>query len=85
MRFGRAAEALAFFTEVNVSEPTVRCTTKSVGVAYETVQAAVVETIKQTLPSVLAGRPSSCSAWTALWCPWCISRGYAARLSCFRA
>jgi hypothetical protein len=75
MRFGQTAEALAFFTGVSVSELTVLRTTKSAGVAYETVQAAVVETIEQTLPSVPTGRPSSCSAWTALWYPWCISNG----------
>ncbi|MGH8071092.1 MAG: hypothetical protein ACRERE_38840 [Candidatus Entotheonellia bacterium] len=55
MPFAQAAEALAFFTGVTVSELTVRRTTEGAGAAYEAVQTAAVETIEQTLPLAPAG------------------------------
>jgi hypothetical protein len=55
MPFAQAAEALAFFTGVQVAESTVRRTTEGAGAAYGAVQTAAVEHIEQTLPAAPAG------------------------------
>jgi hypothetical protein len=55
MPFAQAADALEFFTGVQVSEPTVRRTAETAGAAYVAVQTAAVETIEQTLPESPAG------------------------------
>ena len=57
MPFAPAAETLAFFTGVRVSEPTVRRVTEGSGAAYVAVQTATVEAIEQTLPLAPAGPP----------------------------
>jgi hypothetical protein len=53
--FAQAAEALAFFTGVTVSEPTVRRLTEGAGAAYEAVQTAAVETLEEELPPAPLG------------------------------
>ena len=53
--FAQAAEALAFFTGVTVSEPTVRRMTEGAGAAYEAVQTAAVATMEEELPPVPVG------------------------------
>lgn len=57
MPFAQAAEALAFFTGAQASEPTVRRVTERSGAAYVAVQTAAVETIEQTLPPAPVGPP----------------------------
>jgi hypothetical protein len=57
MPFAPAAETLAFFTGVQVSEPTVRRVTEGSGAAYVAVQTAAVEAIEQTLPAAPVGPP----------------------------
>jgi hypothetical protein len=53
--FAQAAEALAFFTGVTVSEPTVRRMTEGAGAAYEAVQTAAVDAIEEELPPASPG------------------------------
>jgi hypothetical protein len=53
--FAQAAEMVALFTGVVVSEPTVRRTTEGAGAAYVAVPTAAVETSEQTVPSSPAG------------------------------
>jgi hypothetical protein len=55
MPFAQAAEALAFFTGVTVSEATVRRTTEEAGAAYEAVQTAAMEAIEGQLPPAPPG------------------------------
>lgn len=50
MPFGRAAEMLADFTAVVVSEPTARRQTEEAGAAYVVIQTAEVERLEKELP-----------------------------------
>ena len=55
MPFERAAEMLADFTKVVVSEPTARRQTEAAGAAYVAIQTAEAERIEQELPPSPAG------------------------------
>jgi hypothetical protein len=55
MPFAKAAEMLACFTKVRVSESTTQRHTQAVGVAYEAVQLSEVEQIERDWPQVPVG------------------------------
>ena len=53
--FAKAAEMLAYFTQVRVSEATARRTTEAAGAAYVAVQTAQVAAIERDQPAAPAG------------------------------
>jgi hypothetical protein len=55
MPFAHAAQTLARFTQVSVSESTAQRLTESIGMAYEAVQLTEVERIERDWPTVPEG------------------------------
>jgi len=55
MPFTQAAAMLERFTQVSVSKATAQRHTEAIGMAYEAVQCAAVETIERDWPQVEAG------------------------------